>query len=151
MYRLFFYAIVFWLLWFMPSKTTKNIPPASLHWAKHYPYQFCTDTAPFKVPPEFPPKSVFPNTCKVSMCFMPVNKLYSLKIQNAPIVKTEVPPLVISIKHVKNIESCSRATASRRIRVVWDSLGKQKHQRITVEEYAGYYGYAIDDILIRIS
>ncbi len=94
---------------------------------------------------------LIPNTDAGCKKILPINKRYQEETLKVPIVKNPTPPLIISIKHVKQIENCSRSTASRRIKMVWDSLGKNQQQRITVEEYTTYYGYSITDILNRIS
>ncbi|MES2773395.1 MAG: hypothetical protein V4722_04385 [Bacteroidota bacterium] len=82
---------------------------------------------------------------------MPPNCVSYPKFLKAPIVKNVPTPLIISIKHVIQIENCSRNTASRRIKIVWESLGKKEHQKITVQEYVEYYAYDLADILQRIS
>ena len=81
---------------------------------------------------------------------MPVKNSILQKTKNLPFVKKDNQPFIITIKHVTTIEGCSDSTASRRIKIAHAALGKKQHQKITVQEYADYYGFDYSLILQKI-
>ncbi|MFZ4056973.1 MAG: hypothetical protein ACOYKE_02490 [Ferruginibacter sp.] len=55
-------------------------------------------------------------------------------------LKIKFDRLIVYPKDIIRINGCSSATASRKIKLVKDVLGKQDHQALTIEEYCTYYG-----------
>jgi hypothetical protein len=52
--------------------------------------------------------------------------------------------LFISAKDVSKICNCTERTSYKLLRTIKDSLSKQKHQKVTWEEFAIYEGVPLD-------
>lgn len=54
--------------------------------------------------------------------------------------------MIISNKDIQKIMRCSQPTASRKLKMVKDVLGRKQNQYVTINEFCEYYGIQTQDI-----
>jgi hypothetical protein len=52
--------------------------------------------------------------------------------------------IFISIKDVAMVENCHYNTARRRLQILHSCLSKERHQRVTLQEYCNYEGISVE-------